>query len=358
MIRVRNTTFAGLCMLALLPALPVTAEAQGYLSRDPNVQVDLGVLDRYAAPSTVPGQYLQNRAPAGPSLSVQFPPTAPPSSRLTGPLANSPLPALQVRRPAQRPVERPVERMAAAPTPPAPAAPRAAERAPEAVMPPPPAAPVAPVTQEPERMAAAPPPAPEPEPAATPEPAPMPEPMAGPKPETAVAPSAPATPAPAAPSTNETRMAATPPAAPAPARPAADEPSAPLAPMPTGSSTRPASEPSQLAARPPANSAGGPVRVTFESESAKLPDSARNDLAGLAAALKSDDALRIQLLAYAEGTSETASQARRLSLSRALAVRSYLIEQGVRSTRMDVRALGDKAENGPADRVDVVIVER
>jgi outer membrane protein OmpA-like peptidoglycan-associated protein len=43
-----------------------------------------------------------------------------------------------------------------------------------------------------------------------------------------------------------------------------------------------------------------------------------------------------------------------LSLSRALAVRAFLIEQGVRSTRMDVRALGDKVPDGPVDRVDVL----
>jgi len=35
-------------------------------------------------------------------------------------------------------------------------------------------------------------------------------------------------------------------------------------------------------------------------------------------------------------------------------VRSYLIRQGVASTRMDVRALGDKVEGEPSDRVDLV----
>jgi outer membrane protein OmpA-like peptidoglycan-associated protein len=63
--------------------------------------------------------------------------------------------------------------------------------------------------------------------------------------------------------------------------------------------------------------------------------------------------VRIQLLAYAKASSDGASRARRLSLSRALAVRAYLIEKGVRSTRMDVRALGDKFGDGPADRVDI-----
>ena len=74
--------------------------------------------------------------------------------------------------------------------------------------------------------------------------------------------------------------------------------------------------------------------------------------------MKGRENLRVQLMAYAEGTAETASQARRLSLSRALAVRSFLINQGVHSTRMDVRALGNKVEGGPADRVDAVLVGR
>ena len=98
--------------------------------------------------------------------------------------------------------------------------------------------------------------------------------------------------------------------------------------------------------------------MLFDDKSATIPDSARASLEQLSATMKESEDLRVQLLAYAEGTSETASQARRLSLSRALAVRSFLINEGVRSTRMDVRALGNQAESGPADRVDAVLVER
>jgi outer membrane protein OmpA-like peptidoglycan-associated protein len=98
--------------------------------------------------------------------------------------------------------------------------------------------------------------------------------------------------------------------------------------------------------------------VLFDDKSAKISDSARAPLQDLSNRMKESENLRVQLLAYADGTPETASQARRLSLSRALAVRSFLINQGVRSTRMDVRALGNKAESGPADRVDAVLVER
>ncbi|MDA1132916.1 MAG: lysophospholipase, partial [Proteobacteria bacterium] len=63
---------------------------------------------------------------------------------------------------------------------------------------------------------------------------------------------------------------------------------------------------------------------------------------------------RVQLNAFAGGTAETIGAARRLSLSRALTVRSYLIDQGVRSTDIDVRALGIP-ETGEPERVDVLL---
>lgn len=74
--------------------------------------------------------------------------------------------------------------------------------------------------------------------------------------------------------------------------------------------------------------------------------------------MSSNERLRAQIAAYAAGTSDTANQARRMSLSRALAVRSYLIEKGVASTRLDVRALGNQVENGSPDRVDISLAGR
>lgn len=100
------------------------------------------------------------------------------------------------------------------------------------------------------------------------------------------------------------------------------------------------------------------VRLLFPVNEATLPEDALQALAGIARRLEAEHNLYVQLLAYAEGTEDEASKARRLSLSRALAVRSYLMNDGVRSTRIEVRALGHKAEGGPADRVDVVIDKR
>lgn len=79
-------------------------------------------------------------------------------------------------------------------------------------------------------------------------------------------------------------------------------------------------------------------------------------LAAVVKDLKADQKRRVQLLAYAAPAEGNASKARRLSLSRALSVRAYLMAQGIASTRMDVRALGDRNNSGPANRVDVVIL--
>lgn len=103
---------------------------------------------------------------------------------------------------------------------------------------------------------------------------------------------------------------------------------------------------------------GETMQIMFGAGESALPKTAQAPLASLAAALGQDETLRLQLKAYAGGDDDSASQARRLSLSRALAVRSELIEQGVRSTRIDVRALGNKSENGTSDRVDVILVQR
>lgn len=107
----------------------------------------------------------------------------------------------------------------------------------------------------------------------------------------------------------------------------------------------------------PANLPIDSVRVGFARSQALLDDKSRAVLSEVVNRIKDNGVLRLQLVAYAQAEGDGASQARRLSLTRALAVRSYLIEQGIRSTRMDVRALGPSPDGGPADRVDVLVVK-
>ncbi len=120
-------------------------------------------------------------------------------------------------------------------------------------------------------------------------------------------------------------------------------------------------KPRQTASLPTsAGKSGAPnmVRLGFKGGQAKLPAPAVKQLDAVVARLTKKISLRLQLLAYADGATTSGSQARRLSLSRALAVRSYLIEKGIRSTRIDVRALGNQVKGSPADRVDVIINNR
>jgi outer membrane protein OmpA-like peptidoglycan-associated protein len=109
---------------------------------------------------------------------------------------------------------------------------------------------------------------------------------------------------------------------------------------------------------PPAVRKGDNPTVLFAADSDHLPESARADLERLAARMEKDENLNLQLLAYAAGEDANASKARRLSLTRALKVRTYLMELGVRSTRIEVRALGNKIEGGAPDRVDAVVTSR
>ena len=107
----------------------------------------------------------------------------------------------------------------------------------------------------------------------------------------------------------------------------------------------------QTAAKPPID---GMVRLTFEPDSSVLSDAAKAQLDPLVAKLNSDYLLRVQVLAYADGDEDASSHARGVSLARALAMRNYLTAQGITMDRMDIKALGNTAQEEPADRVDLV----
>jgi outer membrane protein OmpA-like peptidoglycan-associated protein len=64
---------------------------------------------------------------------------------------------------------------------------------------------------------------------------------------------------------------------------------------------------------------------------------------------------RLLLQAFAGTPGDKSSEARRLSLKRALAVRQLLIDSGVPSDKIDVRAMGGITDGGKPDRVDVML---
>ncbi|MBI4184415.1 MAG: OmpA family protein [Proteobacteria bacterium] len=308
----RRQALGWACAAAVLAALAPGAGAQydqtvvigGDLR--PSVDVDLGVLDELGRPPTVP--------------QLLMPHPGAPRSRLALRPPQGVRPVIPARPEAAPAPERPLAAAPEAAPAPRPAAP--------ATRPPRPTVPSAPAGVTEER----------------------------PRP----APSAVERPSRAAPA--ETALAERPPAGPTPPPATAAPPPPPQiagvrAPEPRPAARAEPAAPARTAARPAAPEPGT-VRLLFDKKSTNLSPRARESLEGLSKNVQGDETLRLQLLAYAEGTAETANEARRTSLSRALVVRSFLIQQGVRSTRIDVRALGNRIEDGPADRVDVILVKR
>lgn len=66
-------------------------------------------------------------------------------------------------------------------------------------------------------------------------------------------------------------------------------------------------------------------------------------------------AQRVQLDAFGGAPGDKSTDARRVSLKRALVIRQLLIDAGVPSSRIDVRAMGGIDDHGNADRVDVYV---
>lgn len=68
-------------------------------------------------------------------------------------------------------------------------------------------------------------------------------------------------------------------------------------------------------------------------------------------------AWRIQINSYAQSPDQTDSGARRLSLSRALALRSYLLSKSIPASRIDIKALGNDTDKQPVNRTEFVFYD-
>ena len=345
---------------------------------DPGAYGVQSALPPYTPYGTVPPGVTQP-APIAPGLAgtLAAPPAGEPSSVLTtlGP-DGRPITPIKLKKPgsgtesAQKPKKNEYAAPVEKPQTPEPAADSAAA--------------VSDAAQADTRVAAVTPPA---EPAEVPAQVPMPEatPAAPAPAENAeTAPAAPAVETPAPPA-EAAAPAETPAEQPAPEQPAAEQPAAEQPAQEQASQEQPAPEapaeatppaegeaataapeeqPSEQAAAEtppePDNSQPAPpipqggIRIVFPTELNEVPSEANAALDDLAAQMQADETMRIQIMCYASGTADTESKARRRSLARCINIRQYLFKKDVRTTRMDVRALGLKSEGQPADRVDIV----
>ena len=121
---------------------------------------------------------------------------------------------------------------------------------------------------------------------------------------------------------------------------------------------QPAAKPAAAAAPAPA-AAGAATKpaltIVFKSTETAVPLTSKDTLDTLAKQLAQNESQRVTIIAYATATGDQASTARRVSLSRALSVRAYLIDAGVNNLRINVQAEGDKNPGGEPDRVDILV---
>jgi outer membrane protein OmpA-like peptidoglycan-associated protein len=189
----------------------------------------------------------------------------------------------------------------------------------------------------------------------------LPQPLEAPPPP--VLTEGPAQPAPRATARTEPAPTTAPTAA-QPQQPAVQAPAAqtPAAPAPGQPPTAPRTDTAALppppeAAPPAANLPPSSVlSLVFPVGATNLPDAADAVVDRIVERLRASDTARLQLRSYASGTADTAREARQLALARALALRERLTAFGIRSTRVDVRALGLDDGGGPPDRIDAVFL--
>ena len=114
-----------------------------------------------------------------------------------------------------------------------------------------------------------------------------------------------------------------------------------------------------------ASAIAGGTQITFGPDSADLNDATMQALRDFADRLKADPGARALIDAYSHGTVDDPSTPRRMALARGLAARAVLIESGIPSTRIYVRAIGRPPESAapsktspPHDRVDLTLSDR
>ena len=138
-----------------------------------------------------------------------------------------------------------------------------------------------------------------------------------------------------------------------PKQPAASKPQ----PAPTVAAVAPAV---RVEAQTPKTPAAGPRdwRIVFAADSAELSDAGRRAIGDVAGILAVDTAKKISIRAHADSRKGGAGAARRLSFSRAIAIRAALIDKGVLSTRMHLWARGDRDKVTPRDLVEIRLIDK
>lgn len=153
----------------------------------------------------------------------------------------------------------------------------------------------------------------------------------------------------ASPVTVRPEPAPPPPAAPAPVAAAPTPPAVTPTPPPRAAAAAAPPLPPEPVAQPPKGAVA--ATIAFSGQSAELNEAGKTDLDRLAKNIGDRSLRQIEIRAYAGGGD---LDSRKISLARALVVRSYLIDKGVKA-RIEVGAYGGDSRGGGSERVDILV---
>jgi len=98
------------------------------------------------------------------------------------------------------------------------------------------------------------------------------------------------------------------------------------------------------------------LRIVFKKDQVDTTSAPKGPLDKIVSYMKENDGTRIIFQSYASKREGHLSEARRVSLKRALSVRNYIIGKGVDHSRIIVKALGDTLDEEPLDRIDIILL--
>ncbi|HEX2752626.1 MAG TPA: OmpA family protein [Alphaproteobacteria bacterium] len=99
------------------------------------------------------------------------------------------------------------------------------------------------------------------------------------------------------------------------------------------------------------------LTLEFDRTTENLNTAAQSKLKNIIDHMKADTAAKLQVRAYATGDDGSKASARSKSLTRATEVRSFLMDNGIKPTRVIVRALGQETDRKPLDRIELTFVK-
>ncbi len=99
------------------------------------------------------------------------------------------------------------------------------------------------------------------------------------------------------------------------------------------------------------------LRLTYKPEAIDMPPQEKTRLSTIAKQLLADKKGHIAIVSYATSQENQAGSDRRISLQRAVALRNELMQEGLDSQGINVKAMGNNAPDGAKDHVDIFMME-